>query len=58
MVSQVGDSLNKVALLWFVYDLTGSTLKTAVIGLLQTIPPLALGPAIGVYLDRCPKSRL
>lgn len=30
MVSQVGDSLNKVALLWFVYDLTGSTLKTTV----------------------------
>jgi MFS transporter, DHA3 family, macrolide efflux protein len=55
MVSQVGDSLNKVALLWFVYDLTGSTLKTTVIGLLQTIPPLALGPAIGVYLDRVPK---
>ena len=55
MVSQVGDSLNKVALLWFVYDLTGSTLKTTVIGLLQTIPPLFLGPAIGVYLDRVPK---
>lgn len=55
MVSQVGDSLNKVALLWFVYDLTGSTLKTTVIGLLQTIPPLVLGPAIGVYLDRVPK---
>lgn len=55
MVSQVGDSLNKFALLWFVYEVTGSTLKTTVIGLLQTIPPLFLGPAIGVYLDRVPK---
>jgi DHA3 family macrolide efflux protein-like MFS transporter len=58
MVSQVGDSLNKVALLWFVYDLTGSTLKTTVIGLLQTIPPLILGPAIGVYLDHVRKKRV
>lgn len=55
MVSQIGDSLNKFALLWFVYELTGSTLKTTIIGLLQTIPPLFLGPAIGVYLDRVSK---
>ncbi|WP_447979359.1 MFS transporter [Candidatus Nitrospira bockiana] len=55
MISQIGDSLTKVALLWFVYDLTGSTLKTTMIGLLQTIPPLVLGAPIGVYLDRLPK---
>ena len=24
LISQIGDGLNKVALLWFVYDLTGS----------------------------------
>lgn len=51
-ISQIGDSLNKVALLWFVYELTGSALKMTVIGLLQTLPPLLLGPLIGVYLDR------
>lgn len=55
MISQVGDSLNKVALLWFVYELTGSTLKTTVIGVLQTILPLLLGAPIGVFLDRLPK---
>jgi DHA3 family macrolide efflux protein-like MFS transporter len=54
-VSQIGDSMNKVALLWFVYDLTGSAFKMAVIGLLQTIPPLVFGPLIGVYLDRMKK---
>lgn len=53
--SQIGDGLNRVALLWFVYTLTGSALKMAVIGLLQTIPPLILGPIIGVFLDRLPK---
>jgi MFS transporter, DHA3 family, macrolide efflux protein len=51
-ISQIGDSLNKVALLWFVYDLTGSALKMTVVGLLQTLPPLLFGPLIGVYLDR------
>jgi MFS transporter, DHA3 family, macrolide efflux protein len=54
-VSQIGDSMNKVALLWFVYDLTGSTFKMTMIGLLQTIPPLAFGPLFGVYLDRMKK---
>lgn len=54
-ISQVGDGLNKVALLWFVYTLTGSALKMTVVGLLQTLPPLLLGPVIGVYLDRLPK---
>jgi MFS family permease len=54
-VSQIGDSINKVALLWFVYELTGSAFKMTVIGLLQTIPPLVFGPLIGVCLDRMKK---
>ena len=57
-ISQIGDSLNKVALLWFVYELTGSALKMTVIGLLQTLPPLLFGPLIGVYLDRLRKKRV
>jgi MFS transporter, DHA3 family, macrolide efflux protein len=55
VVSQIGDGLSKVALLWFVYEMTGSALKMTAIGLLQTIPPLVFGPLIGVYLDRLPK---
>jgi MFS family permease len=55
MTSQIGDSLNRVALLWFVYQLTGSAMKMVMIGLLQTIPPLLLSPLIGVYLDRANK---
>ena len=53
--SQIGEGLNRVALLWFVYELTGSAMKMTVVGLLQTIPPLLFGPFIGVYLDRWPK---
>ena len=55
LTSQIGDSLNRVALLWFVYQMTGSAMKMVVIGLLQTIPPLVLSPFIGVYLDRANK---
>ncbi len=53
--SHIGEGLNKVALLWFVYELTGSAMKMTMVGLLQTIPPLLFGPLIGVYLDRLPK---
>jgi len=55
VTSQIGEGLNKVALLWFVYELTGSAMMIATVGLLQTVPPLAFGPLIGVYLDRLRK---
>src|SRR5919109_4476069 len=57
-LSQIGDSLIKVALVWFVYTLTGSVMKMTVIGLLQTLPPFILGPILGVYLDRWRKKRV
>ena len=55
LISQVGDGVSKLALLWFVYSVTGSPIKTTIIGMLQTIPPIIFGPLIGVYLDRLPK---
>ena len=55
LVSQVGDGVSNLALLWFVYSITGSPVKTTIIGLLHTIPPIVLGPFIGVYVDRLPK---
>jgi MFS transporter, DHA3 family, macrolide efflux protein len=58
LVSQVGDGISKLALLWFVYSITGSPLKTTAIGLLQTIPPIVCGPLIGVLVDRLPKKLL
>jgi MFS transporter, DHA3 family, macrolide efflux protein len=54
-VSQIGEGLNKVALLYLVYNLTSSTLMMTVIGILETLPPLILGPLLGVYIDRFPK---
>jgi MFS transporter, DHA3 family, macrolide efflux protein len=58
LISQVGDGISKLALLWFVYSITKSPLKTTAIGLLQTIPPIVCGPLIGVLVDRFPKKLL
>jgi MFS transporter, DHA3 family, macrolide efflux protein len=58
VVSQVGDGVSKLALLWFVYSITGSPLKTSVIGLLQTVPAILLAPLIGVAIDRLSKKML
>jgi DHA3 family macrolide efflux protein-like MFS transporter len=55
LVSQIGDGITRLALLWFVYSLTGSAIQTTIIGMLQTLPPIIFGPLIGVYLDRLPK---
>jgi DHA3 family macrolide efflux protein-like MFS transporter len=57
IISQVGDGVSKVALLWFVYAMTDSALKMSLIGVLQTIPPLLFGPFAGVLLDRVAKRR-
>ena len=54
-ISQIGDSLNRVALLWFAYQTSHSTLRMSFVGVVQTLPPLLLGPVIGVYLDRLRK---
>ena len=58
LVSQVGDGITRLALLWFVYSITGSALQTTIVGLLQTLPPIIFGPLIGVYLDRKPKKSI
>jgi MFS family permease len=50
--------VSRLALLWFVYSVTGSALKTSIIGLLQTLPPIVLGPLIGVSVDRLPKKAI
>jgi MFS family permease len=55
ILSQIADGVSKLALLWFVYSVTGSALKTTIIGLLQTLPAIILGPLIGVTVDRLPK---
>lgn len=51
LVSNIGDNLYSIALLWYVLELTHSKSDLAVIGFATTLPPL-LGAFIGVYVDR------
>jgi len=58
LISQVGDGITRLALLWFVYTITGSAVQTTLMGMLQTLPPIIFGPLIGVYLDRLSKKNI
>ena len=58
LLSQVADGVSKLALLWFVYSVTGSPLKTTIVGVLQTVPPILFGPFIGVLVDRFSKKSI
>ena len=58
LLSQVADGVSKLALLWFVYSITGSPLKTTIVGVLQTVPPILFGPFIGVLVDRFSKKSI
>lgn len=58
LLSQVADGVSKLALLWFVYSVTGSPVKTTIIGVLQTVPPILFSPLIGVCVDRFPKKTI
>jgi DHA3 family macrolide efflux protein-like MFS transporter len=58
LISQLGENLNKVALLWFVYQLTRDAAPLAWIGILQTLPPLLFGWLTGVVLDRTSKKTM
>ena len=58
VLSQVADGVSRLALLWFVYSVTGSALQTSIVGLLQTLSPIVLGPFIGVTVDRLPKKAI
>jgi DHA3 family macrolide efflux protein-like MFS transporter len=53
--SQIADGITKLALLWFVYSVTGSAFQTTVVGLLQTCSSIVCTPLIGLLVDRLPK---
>lgn len=55
LLSQIADGITKLALLWFVYSVTGSALQTTAVGILQTISSIVCTPLIGLLVDRLPK---
>lgn len=52
LVSAVGSSLQGIANMWQIYELTGSALQLGLTGLARAIPTIALSLAGGVLADR------
>src|SRR5436305_11071068 len=56
-ISMVGDWVLFVALPFYVYSLTGSTLATGIMFIVQTIPSIFFGSVAGVFVDRWDRKR-
>jgi predicted MFS family arabinose efflux permease len=52
LLSRTGDQLTTIALLWFVLDLTGSSVAVGLVVLCAGLPPVVTGPLLGRVLDR------
>jgi predicted MFS family arabinose efflux permease len=52
LLSRTGDKLTTIALLWFVLDLTGSSVDVGLVLLCAGLPPVVTGPLLGRLLDR------
>jgi MFS family permease len=57
LISLLGDWVLFVALPFYIYTLTGSTLATGVMFIVQTLPRLFLGSVAGVFVDRWNRRR-
>jgi DHA3 family macrolide efflux protein-like MFS transporter len=54
-VSLIGDSLHDIAILWLIYDLTGSSTATGLLGVARYLPSILLGIFAGAWVDRVPR---
>lgn len=52
LISMIGDWAMFAALPFYVYELTGSVMATGVMFMIQIVPPLVIGSAAGVFVDR------
>ncbi|MEG2656896.1 MAG: MFS transporter [Clostridium sp.] len=57
-LSRFGDSLESLALMYLVYDLTGSALAMGTVMLFSMIPNFLISPVAGVIADRYNKKRI
>ena len=58
LISQSGDFVFAVALLWLVLDVTGSVFAVGLVVAVTLLPSVILGPFLGVYVDRWDRRRL
>lgn len=57
-ISLVGTWMQRVAISWLIYRLTGSALMLGVVGFLSLIPALVLSPMAGNFVDRKNKFKI
>src|SRR5262249_28234071 len=57
LISTAGDWVLIIALPFYVFSLTGSTLATGFMFIVQTLPRVLLGSVAGVYVDRWDRRR-
>ncbi len=58
LISQSGDFVFAVALLWLVLQTTGSIFAVGLVVTATLLPAVVLGPVLGVYVDRWPRRPL
>jgi len=58
LVSSLGDTLNYIALVVYVYQLTGSGFDLSKLSLFQIVPILLISPLAGVVIDRFPRKNI
>lgn len=56
--SMIGDSIHQVALIWWLYNVTGSPGTTGLLTMAAMIPALILGPYMGVLADKMDRRRI
>jgi MFS family permease len=58
LVSNLGDTLNYVAVVVLVYRLSGSGLAVSTVVVFEILPVLLIAPVAGVVIDRFPRKRI
>lgn len=57
-ISKLGTSLYNVALMWYMYEKTGSAITLGISVLCLTVPAILIAPLAGVFADRLDKKKI
>lgn len=57
-VSAIGDGIHRVALIWWIYNVTGSPSTTGLLSLASMVPSILLSPYMGVLADRWDRRKI
>jgi DHA3 family macrolide efflux protein-like MFS transporter len=58
IVSNIGTAIFALALLFYAYDLTGSTIAMAILTMVEVLPTVVFAGFVGVYVDRWNRKKI